>query len=558
MGKNIKKIVFKLNIITIIILFIILTPKIELANNETQNILGDINFDNKIDSNDLLVMLRHVYASENGKKQEWILKENKFLAGDITKNGKIDSSDIIALLRHIAASESEEISKKHKDWLITQKIEINVDSVNLNKEKLELSIGETEELIVTILPKNATNKKIMWSTSNEKVATVDDNGKVTAKGEGETTITVKTENGKEAKCTVKVKSAEILATNIKLNKTTLELEKGKSEKLIATIEPANATNKVVTWTSSKESVATVDKEGTVMAKGEGEATITAKTTNGKEAKCTVKVKTSEILATNIKLNKTTLELEKGKSEKLIATIEPSNATNKVITWTSSNSSVATVDKEGTVTAIADGETTITAKTTNGKTASCTVTVGRKTSGGKIVLKDYNVIDASIPVLRSNTRYKDLTDDQKKELAYLAFLEQETIEGGRIELSLAANLAKRDGYDNVYSYVTKDKPWFQPVWTGEIYDVHYNPDPDFNLSKYLEIVEEVLVQGYRYLPENVDEHDCYSDISYISTGDVENESDYIPNETIVYNNMGAIYVFVGFAPNGGDPFGYLIN
>ena len=152
-------------------------------------------------------------------------------------------------------------------------------------------------------------------------------------------------------------------------------------------------------------------------------------------------------------------------------------------------------------------------------------IRQKLQESKYEFEDYssNFIINDLTIKMNTYYYEKLTDDQKKELAYLAFLEQETIEGGRIELSLAANLAKRDGYDNVYSYVTKDEPWFQPVWTGEIYDVHYNPDPDFNLSKYLEIVEEVLVQGYRYLPENVDEHDCYSDISYISTGSVYDES-----------------------------------
>ena len=554
MKKNIKKIIIKLNSLIIIILFIMLTPKIELANNETEFFLGDINNDKTIDSKDLLLILRHVYSSENGKKQEWILTGNNFLAGDLTKNGKIDSSDTIAILRHIAASESEEISKRHKDWLITQKIEINVDSINLNKEKLELSIGEIEELIVTVLPKDATNKKVTWSTSNEKVATVDDNGKVTAKGEGETTITAKTENGKEAKCTVKVKTPEILATNIKLNKTTLELEKGKSEKLIATIEPSNTTNKEVTWISSNGNIATVDGEGKVTAKGEGEAIITAKTLNGKEAKCTVKVKIPEILATNIKLNKTTLELEKGKSEKLIATIEPSNATNKVITWTSSNSSVATVNNDGTVTIIAEGETTITAKTSNGKTASCTVTVGRKTSGGKIVLKDYNVIDTSIPVFIGGHKYTDLTEIQKKQIAYLAYLEQGTPEGAKVELSLMANLTedRRSDYD-IYDYVMNSG------WFGPVDEIPYNPEFDWDFTEeFVELVEMILVNGERYLPTNICEHDCFSDISSISTGSVYDESDYIPNETVIYNDFGAIYVFVGFAPNGGDPFGYLIN
>ena len=544
MAINMKKSIFKNIIFTLIMLLIIITPKIELANNETEVSLGDINHDKTIDSKDLLLMLRHVYSSENGKKQEWVLTGNNFLAGDITKNGRIDSSDIIAILRHIATSESEEIASKHKDWIINEAINENI---TLNKISIELEIGESE-ILKTI---GSENEEITWSSSNEKVATVDNQGKVIAKGEGEAIITAKTKNGKEAKCTVKVKASEILATNIKLNKTTMQLEIGKSEKLIATIEPSNTTNKVITWTSSNSSVATVDKEGTVTAIADGETTITAKTTNGKEAKCTVKVKTAEILATNIKLNKTTLELEKGKSEKLIATIEPSNTTNKVITWTSSNSSVATVDKEGTVTAIADGETTITAKTTNGKTASCAVTVGRKTSGGKIVLKDYNVIDTSIPVFTGGHKYTDLTETQKRQIAYLASMEQGTPEGVKVEVSLMANLTedRRSDYD-IYDYVM-NSGWFGPA--DEVPDY---PEFDWEFTEeFVEVVEMVLVKGERYLPENVVEHDQIEDILYISTGDKSDRSNYIPNETIICNFDHSEYVFVGFAPNGGDPFGY---
>ena len=546
MAINMKKSIFKNIIFTLIMLLIIITPKIELANNETEVSLGDINHDKTIDSKDLLLMLRHVYSSENGKKQEWVLTGNNFLAGDITKNGRIDSSDIIAILRHIATSESEEIASKHKDWIINEAINENI---TLNKISIELEIGESE-ILKTI---GSENEEITWSSSNEKVATVDNQGKVIAKGEGEAIITAKTKNGKEAKCTVKVKASEILATNIKLNKTTMQLEIGKSEKLIATIEPSNTTNKVITWTSSNSSVATVDKEGTVTAIADGETTITAKTTNGKEAKCTVKVKTAEILATNIKLNKTTLELENGKSEKIIATIEPANATNKEVTWTSSNTSVATVNKDGTVTVIADGETTITAKTSNGKTASCTVTVGRKTSGGKIVLKDYNVIDTSIPICKGRA-FNSLSQRSKELLAFLAYLEQGTPEGAKVELSLMANLTedRRSDYD-IYDYVMNSG------WFGPTDEVPYNPEFDWDFTEeFVELVEMILVNGERYLPTNICEHDCFSDISYISTGSVYDESDYIPNETVIYNDFGAIYVFVGFAPNGGDPFGYLIN
>ena len=138
MAINMKKSIFKNIIFTLIMLLIIITPKIELANNETEVSLGDINHDKTIDSKDLLLMLRHVYSSENGKKQEWVLTGNNFLAGDITKNGRIDSSDIIAILRHIATSESEEIASKHKDWIINEAINENIiECLKEYKKKLK-------------------------------------------------------------------------------------------------------------------------------------------------------------------------------------------------------------------------------------------------------------------------------------------------------------------------------------------------------------------------------------------------------------------------------------
>ena len=551
---------FKITII-ILIMLIVSVPKNEFAGEENNIItdkisLGDINNDKKIDSSDLLLLLRHVYASENNKHKEWILTENKFLAGDMTKNGVIDSSDIIAILRYFAASENTEIARKHEDWLKIEEIEINeeinVESISLNKSNLQLYIGESELLIASILPEKATDKTITWSSSNQNVATVDTAGKVTAKSQGQATITAKTVNGKKAECIVKVKIREIDVTNIKLNKNSTELQVGKEETLTATIEPQNATNKTVTWTSSNQNIATVDNGGKVTAKSEGQATITAKTSNGKKAECIVKVKPNEVFATSIKLDKELIELQIGKEGKLTATIEPANTTNKTVTWTSSNPNIATVDNGGKVTAKSEGETIITAKTSNGKISNCKVKVEELTTFGKIMLKNYNVIDTSLPVFIGH-KYTNLTQTQIKQIAYLAYLEQGSLEGAKIELSLMANLTeqRRSDYD-VYKFVMTSG-WFGPANMGMI-----PSNPQYNgyfTEKYVDLTNEVLVNGKRYLTKNVNEHDCISDISYISTGSKSDRSDYIPNKTIITNVYGGKYVFVGFAPNGGDPFGY---
>ena len=257
---------------------------------------------------------------------------------------------------------------------------VDVEKVSLNKSATTLTEGESETLTATITPSNATgDKTVKWSSSNEAVATVDSNGKVTAKKAGTAVITATSSNGKTAGCTVTVKQKEIAITGISLNKSTTSLTEGESETLTATITPSNATgDKTVKWSSSNEAVATVDSNGKVTAKKAGTAVITATSSNGKTAGCTVTVKQKEIAITGISLNKSTTSLTEGESETLTATITPSNATgDKTVKWSSSNTAVASVDSAGKVTAKKAGTAVITATSSNGKSASCTVTVKQK-------------------------------------------------------------------------------------------------------------------------------------------------------------------------------------
>ena len=168
---------------------------------------------------------------------------------------------------------------------------------------------------------------------------------------------------------------DIVVTSISLDKTSLTLEVGENYTLVVTVSPSNATDKSVTWSSTNSSVAAVSG-GKVTAKSEGATTITATAHNGKKASCTITVNESApevIEVTSVSLNKTSLTLEIGESETLTATVMPSNATDKSVTWTSSDQAVATV-ASGRVTAIGSGTATITATTGNGKTAFCTITV----------------------------------------------------------------------------------------------------------------------------------------------------------------------------------------
>ena len=256
------------------------------------------------------------------------------------------------------------------DKSATCKVTVNpilADSITLDKTELTLTIGASEKLTATVLPEDVTDKTVTWSTSDAAIATVDNEGNVTAVAVGETTITA-TCGDKSATCKVTVNP--ILAESIILDKTELTLTIGACEKLTATVLPEDVTDKTVTWSTSDAAIATVDNEGNVTAVAVGEATITA-TCGDKTATCEVTV--NPILAESITLDKTELTLTIGATEKLTATLLPEDVTDKTVTWSTSDASIATVDVEGNVKAIAVGEATITA-TCGDKSATCKVTV----------------------------------------------------------------------------------------------------------------------------------------------------------------------------------------
>ena len=261
---------------------------------------------------------------------------------------------------------------------------VPVTGVSLDKTSLTLTTGKSGTLTATVAPANASNKAVSWASDNTSVATVDQNGKVTAVSAGTATITVTTVDGsKTATCTVTVEDeiVTVPVTGVSLDKTSLTLTTGKSGTLTATVAPANASNKAVSWASSNTSVATVDQNGKVTAVSAGTATITVTTVDGnKTATCSVTVEDEVVIVpvTGVSLDKTSITLTTGKSDTLTASVAPADATNKAVTWASDNIAVATVDQNGKVTAVSAGTATITVTTVDGnKTATCSVTVELK-------------------------------------------------------------------------------------------------------------------------------------------------------------------------------------
>ncbi|MFT8314004.1 MAG: Ig-like domain-containing protein, partial [Clostridium sp.] len=252
---------------------------------------------------------------------------------------------------------------------------VKVTSVVLSKTTSNLNVGGYDWLRVIVTPNNATNQSVTWSSSNPNVATVSYNGYVNAVGTGTATITATTADGsKTASCVVTV-NPPIKVTSVQFWIPPTTLAVGNTTSIHASVYPYNAANTSLIWSTSNSKVATVDSYGYVTAVSAGTVNITATTVDGnKTATCTITV-TPPVKVTGIGLYTNSTSLTVGDTSYLNSIIYPTNATNKSVTYTTSNAKVATVDAQGNVTAISAGTATITVTTVDGnKTATCTVTV----------------------------------------------------------------------------------------------------------------------------------------------------------------------------------------
>ena len=247
---------------------------------------------------------------------------------------------------------------------------VAVQSVTLNANSLNLTEGDSQSLTATVSPSNATDASVSWSTSDASVATVDA-GTFTAVKPGSATITARA-GDKSATCAVTVVARVYPVASVTLSPTSLNLTEGDSQSLTATVSPSNATDPTVSWSTSDASVATVDA-GTVTAVKPGSATITARA-GDKSATCDVTVVARVYPVVSVSLDPTEKTIMVGDNFNLTFTIQPENATNKEVTWSSSAPTVASVEN-GVVTGVAPGEAVITVTTVDGShTATCAVKV----------------------------------------------------------------------------------------------------------------------------------------------------------------------------------------
>lgn len=251
---------------------------------------------------------------------------------------------------------------------------VPVTGISLDQKSASLVEGTTLQLTATVEPEGADDPSFTWKSDKESVATVSDEGLVTAISVGTATITVTTtDGGKTDECVITVTAKPVSVSGVSLDKANATIKVDETVTLTATVSPADATNKEVSWKSSDETVATV-KDGVVKGIKEGKATITVTTADGgKTATCEITV-SNTIAVESVSLDKTSTDVAVNQTFTLTATVLPENATNKDVTWSSSDETVATVEN-GVVKGIKVGTATITVTTADGgKTATCVVTV----------------------------------------------------------------------------------------------------------------------------------------------------------------------------------------
>ncbi|MFW5646102.1 MAG: Ig-like domain-containing protein, partial [Acetivibrio ethanolgignens] len=253
----------------------------------------------------------------------------------------------------------------------------------LDKSEITLEVGAKETLKAAVLPDKATTT-ITWKSLNSKVATVGSDGVVTAVAAGQAYVVANTENGFVDNCLVTVTQK---ASGVKLSDYNVTINVGESYTVTATPNPTTSTETKFTWTSKDPSIATV-KDGTVTGVSAGSTIILVKTKSGDVAYLYVTVKDK---AKGMELNYSTKSVAKGSSFTLKPIFTPTNTSNKNVTWTSSNTGVATVSEKGKVTGVKGGSAIITAVSEDGGyVATCLVTVVQPVSSVKLNHTSYKL------------------------------------------------------------------------------------------------------------------------------------------------------------------------
>lgn len=386
---------------------------------------------------DITLAIQSTYQAEIIKNKE-IQENNDYEWESMDTNvAEVTSDGLITAISKGSTTIIVKSKKTKKEQKITvTAVDIDVFDLHFKTDKMTMTVGEKTSIYPIINNDETIIVNLDWLSSDSEIVEVDQNGRLSAQKEGTAVIMVQEPNsGLLSEITVEVQKKEekkkgnsntasnshattstVAVKSIALDTKNSTLQLGDKITIHATVKPNNATNKAVSWTSSNSKVVTV-KNGQVNAVGVGTATVTATTQDGKKtAKVTFTVKEKTVAVSSVKLNQAEIQLEVGASQTLKATISPNNASNKNVTWASSNENVVTVEN-GIITAIGIGNATITVTTQDGKKqAKATVIVKEKTipttgievSNNKVSLKIGESSAVTVTVLPQNATNKEVT------------------------------------------------------------------------------------------------------------------------------------------------------
>lgn len=238
-----------------------------------------------------------------------------------------------------------------------------VESVAISGDaQREMLVGDTEALSAVVLPEQATNKNVVWSSGNDAVVSVDENGVITAKAAGQAEITATAADGSEksASVSITVKEPIVLVSDIQIKDAPESMEIGETAELSAVVLPENATNKALTWSSSNPEIVSVSANGAIEAKAAGSAAVTAEAADGSgiKASVTITVQPAVVPVEKITITGAPESMKVGDKAALSAAIQPEDATIQEVVWESSHPEIISIDKDGNIEAKAEGNAEI--------------------------------------------------------------------------------------------------------------------------------------------------------------------------------------------------------
>lgn len=414
--KNTKKIFF---IIVLVILFVAIFFFNTKNNKQKYTLESPDQIEDSIVLESLRFQNEKIILYEGSELQLEVEKKPAEVDEEIIWESSNDKIAIVDKFGKIITKKAgiTKITAKNEKGSVSTEVVIKVKAITkeqtleLSEKAIDLNVGENALIEYAILPTDATYKYVKWESEDKNIAKVED-GLITANNEGKTIITAQTKHGVKASIEVNVNVVEM--KNLAINADKLTIKKGEKINLIPVITPINATTSGFLWRSENSEIASVDKHGKVTGKELGKTTITLFSVDGKfESSSEIIVTDSKINPTEIKINNDNIELKEEDSVELSVSFKPDNTTNKVVTWSSSDTDIAIVSQTGIVTGIKKGTATITAKTIDGNIeTSQKVTVFEKYIEPKnisISQKDFSLsvgetiyIDATItPTLASN-------------------------------------------------------------------------------------------------------------------------------------------------------------